>query len=128
MSGPIVDEHAMRLVAVTFDAKTNAFDLRLSGDIVVRVSLGRLQEFEGAEPAELRAVYAGCGGASISQDDLDIDISVIGLLDDLFGKEIRAERGRRSGMQTSAAKAAAARRNGRKGGRPKKKQAARRAR
>lgn len=128
MSAPIIDEHAMRLLDVTLDAKANAFELRLSGDIVVRVPLGKLREFDGASPAELRAVYAGSGGAAISQDDLDIDISVIGLLDDLFGKEIRAEFGRKSGMRTSALKAQAARRNGRKGGRPKKKRAARRAR
>jgi hypothetical protein len=56
------------------------------------------------------------GGDSLSLPSLDIDISIPGLLRDLFGFNIQ----RAGGMKRTAAKSAAARINGAKGGRPRK--------
>ncbi len=76
-----------------------------------------------ADPKQIAAVYVGNGGATISQDDLDVDVFVPGLLDRLSGRTIRANLGRRAGKVWTLVKARAARKNGRKGGRPKKRTA-----
>jgi hypothetical protein len=75
----------------------------------------------GAKPKQLKTVRAGFGGESITLDDLDVDISVPGLLRDLVGMTSAAALlGRKGGSATSEAKAAAVRENGKRGGRPRK--------
>jgi hypothetical protein len=67
-------------------------------------------------------------GLGLHWEQLDVDLSVPGLLAGLFGTKAYMDRQRaaRAGAATSVAKAAAARRNGRKGGRPRKSASARR--
>ena len=57
----------------------------------VRLSVPRaeLPPLATASREELLRVYPGNGGATISQDDLDVDVFVPGLLDRLFGCTIR---------------------------------------
>jgi hypothetical protein len=62
------------------------------------VPRAELSPLATASREELLKVYSGNSGATISQDDLDVDIFVPGLLDRLFGRTIRAELGRRSGL------------------------------
>jgi hypothetical protein len=57
-------------------------------------------------------------GYGLHWESLDLDLSVPGLMADLFGT--RAYMARKAGKATSEAKAAASRRNGAAGGRPKK--------
>ncbi|MDX2223212.1 MAG: DUF2442 domain-containing protein, partial [Rhodospirillaceae bacterium] len=61
-------------------------------------------------------------GYGLHWPDLDVDLSVPGLLAGLFGTRAYIDRlrARRAGSATSKAKSAAARRNGAKGGRPRK--------
>jgi len=113
----------LSLRSIRYDAKTDAISLELSSGVFVGVPRKQIRELKAARPDQLSDLYAGNGGATISQDDLDVDIFVPGLLDELFGSTIRADLGRRAGRATSPAKARAARRNGRKGGRPPKRAA-----
>ncbi len=71
-----------------------------------------------ATPEQLAQVYTG-SGIGLHWDDLDVDVTVAGLINGIFGtrKWMAAQAGRAS----SPAKTAAARENGKKGGRPRKK-------
>jgi hypothetical protein len=67
--------------------------------------------------------YRGASGASgaIEWEDLDVQVTLAGLMAGVFGtKRYMAELARRAGQSRSPAKAAAARTNGAKGGRPRK--------
>jgi hypothetical protein len=70
---------------------------------------------------QLAAVEVFPGGEGLHWEELDADISVPGLIWDLFGVEKWAAywSARKAGSRTSARKAAAARQNGAKGGRPR---------
>lgn len=114
------EERALSLVAVEYDAGGDALRLTLSSGVRLSVPRAEVPPLAKASPEELACVHPGNGGATISQDDLDVDIFVPGLLDRLFGHTIRVELGRRSGRTSTPAKARAAQKNGSKGGRPKK--------
>jgi len=77
------EEKMLSLRSVVYEARTDA--IRRSG---VRLSILRSQipPLASADRKQLGAVYAGNGGATISQDDLDVDVFVPGLLDRLFGR------------------------------------------
>jgi hypothetical protein len=96
-----------------------------SGRVVVELGNGctfafpaRLaQGLEGANDAQLAAVEILGAGHGLHWEELDVDLSVPGLLAGLLGTA--AWMARRAGRATSPAKAAAARANGRRGGRPR---------
>lgn len=117
------EERNLSLLAVEYDGDSDALCLSLSSGICLSVPRSEIPPLATASPEELAHVYPGNGGATISQDELDVDVFVPGLLDRLFGHTIRAELGRRSGRASTPAKTKAARKNGRKGGRPRKKAA-----
>lgn len=75
---------------------------------------------ENASPAELAKVKVLPSGDGLSWDSLDVDLSVAGLFETMFGLSgwMRAL-GRHGGKARSAAKTRAARENGAKGGRPR---------
>lgn len=77
-----------------------------------------VQGLESADAAALAQVELLGSGYGLHWEDLDVDISVPGLMAGLFGT--RSYMARRAGQTTSPAKAAAARANGAKGGRPRK--------
>jgi len=99
---------------------------RASGRVIVDLENGctfafppRLaQGFEGASDDQLAAVEILGQGYGLHWEDLDVDLSLPGLMAGIFGT--KAWMARRAGQATSAAKAAAARANGAKGGRPRK--------
>jgi len=76
------------------------------------------QGLEGATDDQLAAVELLGRGYGLHWEELDVDLSLPGLMAGLFGT--KAWMARRAGQTTSAAKAAAARANGAKGGRPRK--------
>lgn len=115
-----------REIAATLPHAAKArFDGR-SGRIVVELTNGAMfafapdlaQGLAGADPRALGNIELSGGGYGLHWPDLDVDLTVPGLLAGIFGtaKWLAAQAGRSS----SPAKAAAARRNGRKGGRPRK--------
>lgn len=99
---------------------------RASGRIVVELENGctfafpphLAQGLEGASDAQLAAVEILGRGYGLHWEDLDVDLSLPGLMAGIFGT--KAYMARRAGQATSTAKAAAARVNGAKGGRPRK--------
>ncbi|MGH7728574.1 MAG: DUF2442 domain-containing protein [Vulcanimicrobiaceae bacterium] len=117
------EEKMLSLLSVSYDARADAVRLSLSSGARLSIPRRQIPPLAKAAPEQLAGVYAGNGGATISQDDLDVDVSVPGLLDRLFGRTIRGNLGRRAGRVSTLAKARAARKNGRKGGRPKKRTA-----
>jgi hypothetical protein len=74
-----------------------------------------LAEATNEQLADVEILGAGYG---LHWDELDVDISVPGLMAGIFGT--RVHMARRAGQTRSPAKAAAARANGAKGGRPRK--------
>ena len=106
-------------------AKQVRFNRKL-GRVVVELTNGcsfafppRLaQGLESASEDQIARVEILGSGYGLHWEELDVDLSVPGLLGGLFGT--RAYLAQRAGRITSPAKAAAARANGAKGGRPKK--------
>lgn len=76
------------------------------------------QGLEAASDDQLSAVQILGQGYGLHWEELDVDLSLPGLMAGIFGT--KAWMARRAGQSTSAAKAAAARANGAKGGRPRK--------
>ena len=106
-------------------AATACYDRRL-GRVIVEFANGctfafppRLaQGLAAASEAQLAQVEILGAGTGLHWDDLDVDLSVPGLLAGLFGTA--SYMAGRAGRTTSPAKAAAARANGAQGGRPRK--------
>ena len=113
------EEKMLSLRSVSYDARADALRLALSSGVRLSIPTSQIAPLAEASSKQLAAVYAGNGGATISQDELDVDVFIPGLLDRLFGRTIRGDLGRRAGKISTLAKARAARKNGRKGGRPK---------
>ena len=84
------------------------------------VPIKRIEELADAKPGALKHVEVSPARDAISFPEVDADIYVPGLLSDLYGTKILAEKGRVGGRRTSSVKAKAVRENGKKGGRPKK--------
>ena len=76
------------------------------------------QGLEAASPDQLAKVEILPTGYGLHWEELDVDLSVPGLLSGLLGT--KAYMARQAGKTRSSAKAAAARSNGTKGGRPRK--------
>lgn len=106
-------------------AATARYD-RSSGRIIVDLENGctfafppRLaQGLEGATDDQLATVEILGKGYGLHWEELDVDLSLPGLMAGIFGT--KTWMARRAGQATSAAKAAASRANGAKGGRPRK--------
>jgi len=116
--GKALFEHEARAVCARLD--------RPSGRIVVDLSNGCSFSFpphlgqglETATEAQLATVEVLGAGYGLHWEELDVDLSVPGLMAGLFGT--RSFMARQAGQSSSPAKAAAARSNGAKGGRPRK--------
>lgn len=99
---------------------------RASGRVIVDLENGcafafppRLaQGLETASDDQLAAVEILGRSCGLHWEELDVDLSLPGLMAGLFGT--RAWMARHAGRATSAAKASASRANGAKGGRPRK--------
>lgn len=92
------------------------FELALQNGLAVRIPAKMIAELAAATPSQIRAVRLTPDGGTLEQRQLDLDISVPGLLRDLLGFDAQS----RGGRARSAAKVAASRANGAKGGRPRK--------
>jgi Protein of unknown function (DUF2442) len=100
-------DRGSRKVVVTF---TNGSEFSFPPELA--------QGLSGATDDQLAAIRILGGGAGLHWEALDTDLSVPGLVDQVFGT--RKFMAQQAGRAKSAAKAAAARENGAKGGRPRK--------
>ena len=102
-----------------FVRKDNTLRLVLKSGAIVNLPVAAISELAKATPSQLAKLHLLPTGAAIEQRELDIDLSVPGLLRDALGfGEIQQ---RRAARTKTPAKAAASRANGAKGGRPIKK-------
>jgi hypothetical protein len=103
---------------IRYDRRARAFHFTMRSGAAVTVPVAALREFDNATQGQLQEVKLVAAGSAIEHRGLDIDMSVHGIIRDVFGfDEIQQKR---AGSVKSAAKAAAARANGAKGGRPRK--------
>jgi hypothetical protein len=110
-----------RALTARYDAKSGRIvvDLSNGATYAFPVSLG--QGLSDATPAQLAGVEILGEGFGLHWEELDVDLSIPGLLAGRFGTRAwMSELARRAGSVKSPAKTAAARANGAKGGRPKK--------
>jgi hypothetical protein len=114
-----------RAERVRYDARKKQVVLYLRRGAVVAIPLERIRWLQGATARQLAGLYADRTGDAIISDELDMHISIQGLLADLVGLTgAAAMLGSEGGKVKSPAKVAAARANGKRGGRPRKKAAA----
>lgn len=120
-SREIADRQAgLRAVAVEVDpARRRVLATLTTGDIF-GFSFSRVPGLDQASPEEQKDVSLSPSGSGIHWESIDADVSVPGLVVDIFGKAATAANlGAAGGRAKSRAKAAAARANGKRGGRPK---------
>ncbi|MDB5073130.1 MAG: hypothetical protein JWM87_4241 [Candidatus Eremiobacteraeota bacterium] len=110
---------------VAYDSRKKRLVLHLRRGAIVAIPVERIKWLRDATARQLAAVYADQFGDAIISDELDMHISVKGLLRDLVGLTGAASMlGSEGGKAKSPAKTTAARANGKRGGRPRKKAAA----
>lgn len=101
-----------------YDSKSDRIVVELTSGATFGFPPRLVEGLTGAAPAHLAEVELLGDGEALHWETLDVDYSVAGLVNGVFGtaKWMAA----RAGRATSPAKAAAARANGAKGGRPRK--------
>lgn len=116
--GRITQQTEPRAASARYDRKSGRIIVELTNGCTFAFPPRMAQGLEAATDDELAAVEIMGAGYGLHWEALDADLSVPGLLAELFGT--KAYMAHRAGQATSPAKAAAARENGRKGGRPRK--------
>lgn len=110
-----------RAERIRYDRRTKRLTISLRRGALVAIPIELITEFAGATPQQLTAIRASRFGDAVVQDELDMHISLKGLLRDLVGLTGAASlMGSHGGKAKSPAKTAAARANGKRGGRPRK--------
>lgn len=116
--GRIFRETHPHAAAARYDAKADRVIVELVNGATFTFPPRLVQGLHDATPAQIAEVEVLGAGFGLHWESLDLDYSVPGLMNGVFGtaKWMAA----RAGRATSPAKAAAARANGAKGGRPRK--------
>ncbi len=107
-----------RATSVRFDGKSGRLIVELSNDCTFTLPPKLVEGLGEASDEQLGNVEVLGAGYGLHWPDLDVDISVAGLLAGVFGT--RSYMARHAGRAKSESKSAAARVNGAKGGRPRK--------
>ncbi|HWV12616.1 MAG TPA: DUF2442 domain-containing protein [Sphingobium sp.] len=116
--GALAGELEPRAAAVRYDPAIDRVIVDLTNGCTFSFPPRLGQGLESATGDQISSVELSPSGYGLHWADLDIDLSVPGLMAGLFGT--RAHMARLAGRVRSTAKAAAARANGTKGGRPRK--------
>jgi hypothetical protein len=98
-----------------YDRNRHALHVTLRSGVEVVLPIDKIKELAKATREQLAEVKLIPTGGALEQRELDVDLSLPGLLRDVMGFELQQ---RRAARAKSPAKAAAARVNGAKGGRP----------
>ncbi len=107
-----------RAAAARYDRRLGRVIVDLTNGCTFAFPPRLAQGLEVATDDQLARIAILGAGYGLHWEDLDVDLSIPGLLAGIFG--ISAYMARRAGQATSPAKGAAARANGAKGGRPQK--------
>jgi hypothetical protein len=105
-----------RAMHVTYDPKRSLILVSLRGGYAFGFPPEAVEGLQDATPEQLAAVRLSPSGDGLHWDDLDVDVSLTGLVSRALN--LREWAPRIMGQVRSEAKASAARRNGLKGGRP----------
>ena len=116
--GVAVRVNEPRAAAARYDVPSGRVIVELTNGCTFAFPPKLAQGFETATDDQLFQVEILGSGSGLHWEELDVDLSVPGLLAGLFGT--RAYLAQQAGRTRSKAKAAAARANGNKGGRPRK--------
>lgn len=110
----------LRAEAAYYDAAEERIVMTLTNGYLFGFPVRIIPALARATPRQLATVQVSPAGSGLHWADLDVDLSVPGLLLSPMSPAQRArELARIAGQATSPAKAAAARENGTKGGRPR---------
>lgn len=115
--GRIVRETQPHALSARYDAKAGQVVVELANGATFAFPPRLVEGLHDASPADVAAVEVIGGGFGLHWEALDLDYSVPGLVNGLFGTA--RWMAARAGRAISPAKAAAARANGQKGGRPR---------
>lgn len=122
-AGKSAQENEPRAIAARYDEANHRLVVELQSGVIFIVPCTLIQGLGGAEPEKIAAVKVMPRGEALHWDELDVQMSVPGLIAGLFGtRRWMAELGRQGGRITSEAKRTAVRENGKKGGRPRTKE------
>lgn len=105
--------------SVRFDRPSARIVVEFTNGASFMVPARSIQGLETATDAQLSEVEL-LGETGLHWESLDVDYTVAGLMNGVFGTAKFMDAQRRGGQSRSEAKAAASRANGAKGGRPKK--------
>ena len=114
-------ERDPRALAARYDPASGRVLVELNNGCTFAFPARKVQGLEDASNEEIAEVELLGVGFGLHWETRDVDISLDGLINGIFGtKAWMSELARRAGSVSSPAKAAAARANGAKGGRPRK--------
>jgi hypothetical protein len=116
--GKAAQAHEPRAIAARYDSSVDRVFVELANGCTFAFPPALAQGLQAASAEELASVEILGRGYGLHWEDLDVDLSLPGLMAGIFGT--RAWMARQGGKATSPAKAAASRTNGAKGGRPKR--------
>ena len=105
--------------AVRFDHSSERIIVDFTNGASFMFPARAVEGLELATPTQLAEVEL-LGETGLHWENLDVDYTIIGLMNGIFGSSSFMQAQRRGGQSRSPAKAAASRANGAKGGRPKK--------
>lgn len=106
-------------VSVRYEAKPDRIVVEFESGASFMVPTSALQGLAKADPHDLAQVEL-LGETGLHWPSLDIDFTIAGLMQGVFGTASFMEAQRKGGQSRSPEKTAAARRNGLRGGRPRK--------
>jgi hypothetical protein len=110
-----------RATSVRYDETTGKVEVDLSNGCAFSFPAGLVQGLSAASQQQLARVKTLGIGFALEWEDLDVQVTLGGLMAGVFGtKRYMAELARQAGRTRSAAKTSAAKINGAKGGRPRK--------
>lgn len=113
--------HAPKAIAAGIDRAREMLVIELDSGAFFGVPTASVQGLAGAHLAQLSVIEISPSGYGLHFPNVDADVYLPSLMEGVVGtKAWMAERGRKGGQSTSAAKKAAAQANGRMGGRPPK--------
>ena len=116
-------EHQYEGKTFCYKPRSDVLVFELVNGVRVEIPRRAVRELASLPLATMRKWRLNRFGSAIEIRELDMDLSVTGLVRDLVGANWQSL----GGKARSPAKAAASRRNGRKGGRPRKEAARRKA-
>ena len=119
LKGAAERSHAPIPASVRFDGASGRIVVDFTNGAAFMVPARSIQGLEKATVAQLAEVEL-LGETGLHWESLDVDFTISGLMNGIFGTAKFLDAQRRGGQSRSAAKIKASRANGAKGGRPRK--------